>query len=174
MFYAGENKLVVIHFMILLFSQVKARHQGPRHFTWEQESSREGLDTAPIPIERLQDNEKTKLLPQASAGFETEVSIMQVLMLFCLKCGLGCGAHCFITRWIWVSHSLFCYLHSTWQCVTYSPALVSPVLTHHEEFALVDSDPINYFWNDTGQALHWGKNYFSGFLHHCFSPGLLQ
>lgn len=38
-----------------------------------------------------------------------------------------------------------------------SPALVSPVLTHHEEFALVDSDPVNYFWNDIGQDLHWGE-----------------
>lgn len=42
-------------------------------------------------------------------------------------------------------------------CIVRDNMLVSPVLTHHEEFALVDSDPVNYFWNDIGQALHWGK-----------------
>ena len=69
----------------------------------------------------------------------------------------------------------FCrYLRGTWQRVLSSPALVSPVLTHHEEFALVDSDPINYFWNDIGQALPWGRNDNSGFCLYCFCPGFLR
>lgn len=69
----------------------------------------------------------------------------------------------------------FCrYLRGTWQRVLSSPALVSPVLTHHEEFALVDSDPINYFWNDIGQALPWGRNDNSGFCLYRFCPGFLR
>lgn len=38
-----------------------------------------------------------------------------------------------------------------------SPALVSPVLTHHEEFALVDSDPSIIFGMTLGRLYTGGK-----------------
>lgn len=79
----------------------------------------------------------------------------------------------FITGWNRACDSSFCrYLHSAGQCVMSPPVLVSPMLTHHEEFALVDSDPISYFWNDVGQALSWGKDDYYGVRLHHRSPGL--
>ena len=42
--------------------QSKIVHWEPRHFTQGQELSEKGLDTTPIPMERFQDTEKTKLI----------------------------------------------------------------------------------------------------------------
>lgn len=153
-----------------------------RHFTGNQDISHKGRN----PVERhgtwpqslWKDSRTGKrrswLLPQASVGRrDWSFSNAGVNALF--ACSVVWVLGTLFHNWVDLSVWFFILLLFE-QCMTMChvfPSVGFPLLTH-EEFALVDSDPINYFWNDIGQALHRGKNDYSGFLHHPLCPGLLQ